>query len=101
MKIRSQSRQTGISLIEVLVVLVLLLIGILSVIRLFPPGFLINKQVAETTAAGRLAKEEADRITNGAANLMDAIVPVIPIAVGGGYVFAIDTAATPDDFTEA
>src|SRR2546421_1330625 len=101
MKIRSISQQTGVSLIEVLVVLVLLLIGILSVSRLCPPGFLINKQVAEVTAGGRLCKEESDRYSNAAANLMDAIVPVIPIAVGGGYQFAIDTGATPDDITEA
>src|SRR2546430_26629 len=101
MKTRSRAQQAGISLIEILVVLVLLLIGILSVIRLFPPGFLIYKQVAETTAGGRLCKEESDRYSNSAANLMDAIVPVVPIAVGGGYQFQVDTGATPEDITEA
>lgn len=95
------SRQSGVSLIEVLVVLVLLLIGIFSVIRLFPPGFLINKQVAEQTAAVNLAKQEMNRYTNASINLMDAIVPVIPTPVGGSYVFVVDTGATPDDLTEA
>lgn len=103
MKINLQNSRNrlGVSLIEILVVLVLLLVGILSVIRLFPPGFLINKQVAEATAAARLSKQEMDRNQNGAANLMDSIVSVFPKPSGGGYVFAFDTGATPDDLTQA
>jgi type II secretory pathway pseudopilin PulG len=98
----SSRKQSGISLIEVLVVIVLLLIGILSVIRLFPPGFLINKWTADQTAAARLAKQEQDRFANASSFLMDAIVPVIPVALGGGaYQFRVDTGATPDDLTEA
>jgi len=93
--------ESGVSLIEILVVLVLLLIGILSVVRLFPPGFLINKQVAEATAAARLSKQEMDRFANNAANLMDAIVPIIPMPTGGGYTFKVDSGATPDDLTQA
>lgn len=42
-------RNNGISLIEVLVVIVVLLVGIMSVVRLFPPGFLINRRTEATT----------------------------------------------------
>ena len=70
-------RQLGTSLIEVLIVIVLLLIGIFSVIRLFPPGFLAARHSETATLASRLAKQEMDRYTNAAANLMDAVVPVV------------------------
>src|SRR5579872_5625920 len=94
-------KKSGISLIEVLVVIVLLLVGILSVIRLFPPGFLINKWTADQTAAARLAKQEQDRLANSSGFLMDAIIPIIPVSMGGNYQFRVDTGATPDDLTQA
>jgi prepilin-type N-terminal cleavage/methylation domain-containing protein len=95
-------KQYGVSLIEVLVVLVILLIGILSVVRLFPPGFLINQQTEATTFASRLAKQEVDRYTNNSANLMNAIVPVVPVASANppGYTFQIDLNATPNDLSD-
>lgn len=92
---RSGIRQHGTSLIEVLAAIVILLVGILSVVRLFPPGFLINQRSAEATAASRLAAAEVDRFTNGAANLMEDIVPGFPDLTTGSFVF--DQDATPDD----
>ncbi|MEP6756333.1 MAG: prepilin-type N-terminal cleavage/methylation domain-containing protein, partial [Chthonomonadales bacterium] len=41
-----RSKQAGISLVEVLVVIVILAIGIFSVVRLFPPGLGIVQEVA-------------------------------------------------------
>jgi len=90
-------RGRGISLIEVLVVLVLLLIGIFSVVRLFPGGFLVNKQTEEATYAGRLARQQLDFYTQLSLNLMDAIVPVTPVPGGSGYAFQIDSGSLPDD----
>jgi type II secretory pathway pseudopilin PulG len=101
MTVNNLRRRSGVSLIEILVVLVLLLIGILSVVRLFPPGFLINKEVAEMTAASRLVKQEMDFYANNSISLMDDIVPITPIPSGGGYVFRVDTNATPDDVSQA
>src|SRR5258708_25768737 len=94
-------RRLGISLIEVLVVLVLLLVGILSVIRLFPGGFLINQRTEQETLAGRLASQEMNRFSNAVPNLMDGIVPVIPVLAPGtpGYAFKIDLNTTPDDLS--
>src|SRR2546427_4891389 len=91
----------GISLIEVLVVLVLLLVGILSVIRLFPGGFLINQRTEQETLAGRLASQELNRHANAVENLPDGIVPVYPVSSPGspGYAFRIDLNTTPDDLT--
>ncbi len=98
----TQRRTSGVSLIEVLVVIVVLLVGIVSLIRLFPPGFLINKRQEEVTTASAMAQAELDRMTAGAANLMDAIVPVIAIASAGsptGYIWQVLTLATPDDLS--
>lgn len=89
----------GTSLIEVLTVMVVLLIGIFSVVRLFPPGFLITRQTEETTFAARLATAEIERFQNGAANLMDAIVPGFPDLTTGAFTF--DPDATPDDLSDA
>jgi type II secretory pathway pseudopilin PulG len=96
---KMNSKQSGISLIEVLVVLVLLTVGILSVIRIFPPGFLINKQTEEATRGSRLAQQESNRVQASAANLPDSIVPVVYNSSSGQFV--IDGQATPDDMTEA
>jgi len=96
-------KQSGVSLIEVLVVMVLLLVGILSVVRLFPPGFLINRQTEATTLATRLAQQEIDRYANGSANLMDAILPVVVepnSASPTGYYIKVDLNVTPDDLTD-
>lgn len=93
------SRQSGISLIEVLVVIVLLLVGIFSVVRLFPPGFLVNRQTESRTLASRLAQQEINRFVNSSANLMDAIVPAVPYLAGNSVVWQVDLNATPDDLT--
>ncbi len=81
--------------------LVLLLIGIFSVIRLFPGGFLVNRWTEESTEATRLANQEVDRFSVNAANLMDAVVPVKPVPSAGplGYSFQVDLNTTPDDLS--
>jgi len=87
------NRKKGISLIEVLIVLVVVTIGILSVIRLFPPGFLINQQTEALSRASSLARLEANRWQLLTANLPDAIVPV----VYDGTSFVVDDNTSPDD----
>jgi hypothetical protein len=88
-------------MIEILVVIVNLLIGILSVNRLFPPGFLITKRTEEQTRASRLALLEANRLQAASVNLMGAIIPITIVKNGNNVSFAIDAGATPDDVTEA
>jgi type II secretory pathway pseudopilin PulG len=92
-------KRRGISLIEVLIVLVLLLIGIFSIVRLFPGGFLVNIRSEEQTLGGQLAKQEMDRFANSVQNLMDGIVPVVPVPAPGapGYAFQVDLNTPPDD----
>jgi type II secretory pathway pseudopilin PulG len=90
-------RKLGFSLIEVITVMVLLLIGIFSVIRLFPPGFLINRRTDEETSASRLAKQEMERYSVAAVNLMGAVIPVMPQASGAGFSWVYDPNVAPND----
>lgn len=96
---KTSRTQSGISLIEILVVMVLLLIGILSVIRLFPGGFLVNQRTEAATLAARLAEQEMNRYANATDNLMDAIVPIRVVAQAAppGFGFQVDLDRTPDD----
>ncbi len=95
-------RQSGISLIEILTVLVLLLIGIFALLSLFGPGFLINKRSEFETFAAQIARQEMDRAIATSANLPDMIVPIqpVPIVAAPGYAFQIALNMTPDDISD-
>lgn len=97
---KRNASQQGISLIEVLVVMVVLTIGILSAVRLFPVGFFINKQTEARTLASRLAAQELGRYSTASATLMDAVLPavIVPDASSPtGYYIRVDKDVTPDD----
>lgn len=97
-----RGRRSGISLIEVLVVMVVLAVGILSVVRLFPGGFFINKQTEARTLAARLAAQELNRYSTIQANLMDAVLPTTIIqdpTSPTGYYIKVDLDTTPDDMS--
>ena len=95
------TRQSGMSLIEIMVVMVVLLVGIMTIIRIFPSGFNINRQTEMSTRAAALVNQEMERFVGSSANLMDAIVPLKPVISGNGYQFAIDTTQGPDSLSEA
>lgn len=66
----------GTSIVEVLVVMVVLLVGILTIVRLFPPGFRSVRHAESTTFASRLAQYELERWKNNPENLPDGILPI-------------------------
>lgn len=66
----------GTSLVEVLVVMVVLLIGIMTVIQMFPTGFRVVRAGESRTIATRLAQQELDRWKSMAANLPTGILPI-------------------------
>ncbi len=97
-----KTRQLGASLIEVLVVMVLLTVGILSLVRLFPGGFYVNKTTETATLAARLAKQELSRYANSSATLMDGVVPAVIVQDANsptGYYIRADLGVTPDDLS--
>lgn len=66
----------GTSVVEVLVVMVVLVTGILTVVRLYPPGFRSVRHAECMTLAGRLAQFEIERWKNNAENLPDGVLPI-------------------------
>jgi hypothetical protein len=66
------------SLVEILVVLVILVIGIFSLVRLFPPGFGFILYGKNVTQGSTLARSELERLRTAAAHLPDGIGPIHP-----------------------
>ncbi|MCE5200400.1 type II secretion system GspH family protein [bacterium] len=66
----------GTTLVEILVVMVILLVGIMTVIQMFPTGFGVVKIAESRTIATRLAQQELERWKNMTANLPTGILPI-------------------------
>ncbi len=78
-KRRSQPRpvrQTtaGTSLVEVLVVLVIILLGVFTVIQIFPIGFGTLRATGNRSFANRLAQQEIERVRSESANLPQGVL---------------------------
>ena len=67
----------GFSLLEVLVTLIVLLIGILAVLRLFPGGFLTIQRTGEQTLGTQVAEQQLDLMRSLLVQ-PDYIVPGLP-----------------------
>ncbi len=70
------SSKRGTSLVEILVVMVVLLVGIMTVVQLFPTGFRVVKAAESQTIATRLAQQELERWKNMAECLPNGILPI-------------------------
>jgi hypothetical protein len=79
----------------VLVAIVVLLIGILSVLRLFPGGFLSIQRTAEATAAANLAQQNLD-VEKNLLSVPQEIVAVDPTS----DIYALNTNQRPDDLSD-
>lgn len=66
----------GTSLVEVLVVMVVLLVGIMTVVQMFPTGFRVVRAAESRTIAAKLAEREIERWKNSVANLPTGILPI-------------------------
>lgn len=75
-KVKLWGDTRGTTLVEILVVMVVLLIGILTMIQLFPTGFRVVRAAESQTIATRLAQQELERWKNMAANLPAGILPI-------------------------
>lgn len=72
---RRRQAQRGVSLIEILVVLVILVTGILTIIRLFPSGFFSIQSTGNAALANSLGGAALNLGAQDAQGLPDAIVP--------------------------
>lgn len=66
----------GTTLVEILVVMLILLVGIMTVVQMFPSGFRVVKAAENQTIATKLAQAEIERWKNMPSNLPDGILPV-------------------------
>ena len=83
----------GTSLIEVMVVLVVLLIGVFTVIRIFPIGFLGLRQAENRTLANRLASQLMGDLQGNQTNLPQGIA----FAYLTGTTVQFEPGQDPDD----
>ncbi len=88
--------RSGFSLIEILVVLVVLLIGIMAVLSLFPPGFLAILKTAQKTNALSLVNQQLESEKNQTSS-PESIVSLIQHSDG---TFTVDKDALPDNIVD-
>lgn len=85
----------GTTLVEVLVVIVILTVGILAVIQIFPKGFQVLSQTRAASQAAAIARAEGERLKAMSDKVPEAILPVN--VVGGSLV--VDSTLSPDDLS--
>ena len=71
---KSTQMRRGVSLIEVLIVLVVLTLGILTIIRLFPGGFETIRTVQNSTVADRIGEAAIQSLVQNNSAMPDAIL---------------------------
>ncbi|WP_395093104.1 hypothetical protein [Armatimonas sp.] len=87
------------SLVEVLVVLVILLIGVFSVVRIFPIGFTYLRNNESRMRSTRLAHALMEKVQNEAANLPEALCYSYFTGVSGSLVRQFVLDEDPDDLS--
>src|SRR5688500_5870231 len=80
----------GMSLVEILVVMVILIVGILAIVRIFPGGFASINFTGDVTLANALFKKNLDYITKYRENLPAGVVALDPAT--GNILFNIPDA---------
>ncbi len=88
-------RSRGTSLIEILVVIVVLLVGILAVVQIFPRGFRLLVLSRNTTMATALARALGENLVARPDEIPDQILPIRWDATLGQNVLLTDR--TPND----
>ncbi len=71
------NNRRGTTLVEILVVMLILLVGIMIIIQMFPVGFRVVRAAESQTIATKLAQAEIERWKNMPGNLPDGILPII------------------------
>jgi len=90
-------KQRGLSLVEVLVVIVVFLVGVLAVANVFPGGLSILRTTRAGTMQTALSRAEMDRIKGMGDTLAEEIVPVSYIWTTGGVVILKDPTRQPNE----
>jgi len=66
----------GFTLVELLVAIIILLVGVVAALRIFPPGFAAFNDAKKETISGALLDNSFNFLADNADSLPDAILPV-------------------------
>lgn len=93
----NRRRNLGTTLIEVLVAIVVLLVGILAVVQIFPGGFRILTYARNNAMATQLARDEIERLKSRSDQLPEEILAITYPNVGGTPLPIVDANRRPAD----
>lgn len=77
-------KTAGVSLIEILVVIVVFLVGILALVQVFPPGLTALRRTASSLVATALGEHEAERLSGDRYGIPDYISTVEHVQTPSG-----------------
>jgi hypothetical protein len=77
-------KTAGVSLIEILVVIVVFLVGILALVQVFPPGLIALRTTANSLVATALGENEAERLSSKRYGIPDYISTVEHVQTASG-----------------
>lgn len=76
----AKRRQSGTSLVEILVVIVIFLIGILAVVQIFPGGFRLLLTTRNNSVATAIGRDEVERLKSKPEMMPEQVLPVRYVA---------------------
>lgn len=90
-------RKRATSLVELLVVIVILLVGILAVVQVFPRGLQLIAVERAKTMMVNMTRSEIERIRNHSDQLPDMILPVTYVWTGSDVQIQADSTLSPNE----
>ena len=96
-KIRPAHRESGTTLVEVLVVMVIFLLGILAVIQIFPGGLKILSQTRDRAVGLSLTRGENERVKGRSDLLPEMILAVTATWTASGVRIEADSDRVPTE----
>lgn len=97
MNFKSRQKRAGTSLVELLVVIVILLVGILAVIQVFPRGLQLIAVERTKTMMTNMTRTEMERIRGRLDHLPEMILPVRYVWTGTDVRIEADSTRNPNE----
>lgn len=97
MNFTSRQKRAGTSLVELLVVIVILLVGILAVVQVFPRGLQLIGVERSKTVMTNLVRAEVERLRGRLNQLPDMILPVRYVWTGSNVRIEVDSSRNPNE----
>lgn len=96
MNLQSRRKRAGTSLVELLVVIVILLVGILAVVQVFPRGLQLIAVERAKTMMTNMSRYEVERVRGRLNQLPEMILPVQYVWNGANVTILADSGRNPN-----